>query len=104
MHKQLYKYFNHTHLLVENQYGLRPKHSTELAAMKLIDYVIELDNGNNPIGIYLDLSKAYDKINYDILLFKLKYYGIKGNALKLILNYLTDWNNSLCLIPFDQIL
>ena len=76
MHKQLYKYFNNTNLLAEQQYGFHPKHSTELAAIKFIDYVIrELDNRNNPIGIYLDLSKAFDTINYNILLYKLKYYG-----------------------------
>ena len=62
-----------------------------MAAIKFIDYLIrELYNGNNLIGIYLDQSKAFDTIKYDILLCKLKYNGIKGNAYKLILNYLTD--------------
>ena len=52
MHKQLYKYFKDTNLLAEQQYGFRPKRSTELTAIKLIDYVLrELDNRINPRSI-----------------------------------------------------
>ena len=41
-------------------------------------------------NVYVDLSKAFDTINYDILLDKLSYYGISGTALKLLRNYLLD--------------
>ena len=72
-----------------------------MAAIKCIDYVIcELDNGNNPIGIYLDLSKSFNTINCNILLYKLKKHGIKGNAFKLILSYLTDMEQ---FVIFDTI-
>ena len=42
------------------------------------------------MNIYLDLSKAFDTINFDVLLYKLKYYGVTGTSYNLIENYLTN--------------
>ena len=49
-----------------------------------------MDIGNTPINIYLDLSKAFDSLNYKILLSKLKHYGVLGLAFYLLENYLTN--------------
>ena len=43
-----------------------------------------------PVNIYLDLSKAFDSLNYDILLSKLQFYGLQSNALQLLKSYLSD--------------
>ena len=72
------------------QFGFRPGHSTELAALKLVNHVIsEMDNYNIPTNIYNDLSKAFDTLNFDILINKLDYYGVHGCANKLIYSYLS---------------
>ena len=76
-------------LYCEGQYGFREKHSTQLAALELIDRIThELDLGNTPINIYIDLSKAFDTLDHTILISKLQHYGIKGTALQLLLSYL----------------
>ena len=77
MYIQLYTYFNANNLLSEQQYGFRSQHSTELACVKLVDYILKnLDNIRNvkiPASIFLDLSIAFDTLNFDILLCKWKY-------------------------------
>ena len=94
MYTQLYYYFNVNNLLSEQQYGFRSQHSTELASVKLVDFILkEMDNIRDikiPASIFLDLSKAFDTLNFDILLRKLQHYGIDGNSLNLIKSYLTN--------------
>ena len=65
--------------------------STELGVLELIDRITQhLDKGTTPINVYLDLSKAFDTLDHNILLHKLKYYGIEGTALRLFESYLNE--------------
>ena len=87
----MYEYFNNFNLLAEQQYGFRKKHSTEYAAIKLIDHVSkQMENGKTPGCLYIDLSIAFDTLAFDILLFKLKYYGVTDTALDLMSSYLKN--------------
>ena len=49
-----------------------------------------MDKGKIHLNIYLDLSKAFDTVDHEILLYKLNYYGIKVSAYKLIKSYLSN--------------
>ena len=49
-----------------------------------------MENKEIPINIYLDLSKAFDTLDHSILIDKLEFYGVKGVALDLFKNYLTN--------------
>ena len=91
IHDQLYEYFDKYNLLAEQQYGFRKQHSTEYAAVKLVDRVSkEMEIGKTPTNVYIDLSKAFDTLTFHILLFKLKYYGVTDTALDLMRSYLTN--------------
>ena len=70
---------------------LEKKHSTQLAALELINRISQdLDQSNTPINVYLDLSKAFDTLDHNIILSKLQFYGFTNSALKLCKNYLSD--------------
>ena len=90
MFDQLLHYFIENNLLSMEQFGFRPGHSTELAAVRLVDQLTsQMDNNLIPINIYIDLSKAFDTLNHSILLSKLKYYGVTGCANNLLQCYLS---------------
>ena len=88
---QLHDYFQDNKLYCKNQYGFRRNHSTEYAALELIDRVIlDMDKSEIPFSIFIDLSKAFDTLDHNILINKLQYYGIKDTALDLFQSYLSN--------------
>ena len=70
---------------------LEKNHSTELAAVEMIDRITqELNKRNTPPNIFLDLSKAFDTLDHEIMFYKLEYYGVTGPSLQLLRSYLSD--------------
>jgi len=64
MYGRLIKYLEQNNLLTDKQYGFREKHSTYMALLDLIDHITEeLDSKKYSLGIFIDLSKAFDTIN-----------------------------------------
>ena len=80
-------------ILYDKQFGFRKNHSTSHAINYSIKYIADnLEQKKHIIGIFLDLSKAFDTICHNKLLVKLENYGIRGNCLNLIKNYLSNLN------------
>ena len=64
-------------VLCDGQYWFRERHSTELAALYHIDRIVHaMDKDEIPFSIFIDLSKAFDTLYHNILIHKLKYYGV----------------------------
>ena len=55
-----------------------------------------LDNGDIVLGLFLDLAKAFDTVNHEILLNKMQKYGIRGVSLNWFKNYLSDRSQFVC--------
>lgn len=89
MHTQLLKYFTDNNLFFSNQYGFRPSHSTEHAIVEFVDRLLDgMNSSHIPLSVYIDLSKAFDTLDFDILLGKLSFYGVQNIALNLLSDYL----------------
>ena len=91
MHSQLMDYSTLNKLFTSQQYGYRANRSTELAALELMDRNIDNMNRNlTPVNVYIDLSQAFDCLDHNIHLSKLKFYGLSDDAIRLLKNYLSD--------------
>lgn len=90
INKRLVQFLNQNKILSENQFGFRSGRSTDEAVLKLSETVIEnFDNKLRTIGIFLDLSKAFDTVSIPILLSKLECAGIRGVVQDLFCSYLS---------------
>ena len=90
-YKRLNSFLNKYNCIYDLQFGFRAKHSTDHALISLTEMVREaLDSGKFSCGIFVDLQKAFDTVDHEILLTKLDYYGIRGLANNWFRSYLTD--------------
>ena len=91
VHKRLFNYLTVNNILTQSQYGFQPGISTEYAILELQNRIIcNMTENRWSLGVFLDLSKAFDTLDHNILLSKLYAYGIRGVALDWFRNYLTD--------------
>ena len=90
-HSRLTSFLNNKQILYEGQYGFRKKHSTSMAICELVEEITTaMDNSMSTVAVFIDLKKAFDTVDHNILLNKLEHYGIRGLALSWIQSYLTN--------------
>jgi hypothetical protein len=91
LYGQLYDYFVVNILLSQNQFGFRQFHSTASALLDSTnEWFINMVRGQFNIVVFLDLQKAFDTINHNILIKKLDLYGLQKPALNLLGSYLEN--------------
>ena len=91
MYNWLFKYLTANEILYKKQFGFQKGESTEHAIIQLIDQINNsFEKSNFTLGIFIDLSKAFDTVDHSILIKKLKLYGVKGNNFRLLDSYLSN--------------
>ena len=81
MYSRFYNFLNVYNCISELQFGFRSKHSTSHTLVSITEEIREaLDTGHFACGVFIDLQKAFDTVDHDILISKLEHYGARGIA------------------------
>ena len=103
MYKRLYTFLNNNNIIYNLQFGFRQQYSTSHALINITENIRKaLDDGNIGCGVFVDLQKAFDTVDHQILLAKLNHYGILGVSNDLFKSYLSNRNQYVSIIGFDS--
>ena len=84
MHKRIYAFLEKYEILYELQFGFRTEFSTIHALIHMTEKIRHaLDAGKVSCGIFIDLQKAFDTVNHDILIEKLRHYIIQDKTVSI---------------------
>jgi len=91
IHDKITKHLEENSILSRTQHGFKKFHSCQTAVAVVHDSILtKLHSKEIVIGIFLDLSKAFDTLNHSILIEKLNHYGFQGKELNLLKSYIID--------------
>ena len=97
-HNRLMSFINDRQILNNSQFGFRKNMSTALAIIELVEEITTaIDEGKTTVGVFIDLKKAFDTVDHNILVKKLEHYGIRGLAKHWVCSYLENRRQCVCI-------
>ena len=103
VHSRVYEFLEHFQCIYSLQFGFRKKHSTNHALIDITETIRQaLDKKKHVCGVFVDLQKAFDTVNHDILISKLEHYGIRGTANNWFTSYLKNRSQFVSILGFDS--
>ena len=101
--KRLYTFLNNNNHIYNLQFGFRQQYSTSHPLINITENIRKaLDDGNIGCGVFVDLQKAFDTVDHQILLAKLNHYGIRGVSNDWFKSYLSNRNKYVSINGFDS--
>ena len=105
MYKRLYTFLDYNNIIYDLQFGFRQQYSTSHALINITENIRKaLDDGNVGCGVFVDLQKAFDTIDHQILLAKLNHYGICGVSNDWFISYLSNRNQYVSINGYESCL
>ena len=103
MYKRLYTFLNNNNIIYTLQFGFRQQYSTSHALINITENIRKaLDDRNIACGVFVDLQKAFDTVDHQILLAKLNHYGIRGVSNNWFKFYPSNRNQYVSINDFDS--
>ena len=91
MYNPLYKYFKKNNILYEKQFGFQSGDSTNNAIVQLVGKIFDsFEKEQFTLGVFIDLSKAFDTVHHSMLMTKLKLYAITDKSLAWLESYVSN--------------
>ena len=103
MYKRLYTFLNNSSIIYNLQFGFRQQYSTSHALINITEIIRKaLDDGNIGCEVFVDLQKAFDTVEHQILLAKLGGYGIRGASNDWFKSYLSNCSQYVSINGYDS--
>ena len=103
VHSRVYQFLEDFQCIYSRQFGFRKNHSTNHALIDITETIrLALDNKKYACGVFVDLQKAFDTVNHDILISKLDHYGVRGTANNWFSSYLKNRSQFVSILGYDS--
>ena len=103
MYKRLYTFLNNNNIIYNLQFGFRQQYSTSHALINITEIIRKaLDDENIGCGVFVDLQKAFDTVEHQILLAKLSHYVIRGVSNDWFKSYLSNRSQYVSINGYDS--
>ena len=103
MYKRLYAFLDYNNIIYDLQFGFRQQYSTSHALINITENIRKaLDDGNIGCGVFVDLQKAFNTVDHQILLAKLNHYGIRGVSNDWFKSYLSNRNQYISINGYES--
>ena len=101
--EKIYTFFDYNNIIYDLQFGFRQQYSTSHALINITENIRKaLDDRNIGCGVFIDLQKAFDTVDHQILLAKLNHYGICGVSNDWFKSYLSNHNQCVSINGYES--